>query len=195
MMNAPRFMVTNGSQYMTKCSGNSFGTKEQAFCWKTQKAAASQADLMNKAHPETFWHTEMVNGTPHIQVFDIEDRAFKTLPEFVQMTHALYDCVHSMGRVKDMIDQCARGLSEQDKIQEDLLHKIEFESAGRGQAAHLCVLLRECRKKRRGYKDMLTMLQSVSTVAIKEVSAESLDNIQAKMNGRMYAPRSKEVFQ
>ena len=193
-MNAPRFIVTNGSLYLTKCSGKNFGCKEQAFRWKTQKAAASQADLMNKEDKTSFWHTEMENGTPDMQVFDVEERAFKTSPEFVEMTNALYDCVHSMGRVKEMIDQCSRGLSEQDKIQEDLLHKIEFESTGRGQGAHLCVLLRECRKKRRGYKDMLTMLQGVSTVAISKVSAESLDSIQAKMDGRVYAPRSKEVF-
>ena len=194
-MNAPRYIVTNGFQYMTKCSGNSLGPKEQAYCWKTQRAAETQVTVKNRCHPEFSWRVEEVKSEDAtLQVFDTEDRAFKNSPEFVKMAEVLYDCVHSIGRIKEMIEQCSRGLSEQDKIQEDLLHKIEFESTGRGQAGHLCVLLRECRKKRRGYKDMLTMLQGVSTVAINNVSTESLNNIQERMNGRMYSTRSKEVF-
>lgn len=193
-MNAPQYVVTNGTWYMTKCSGRSLGRIEQAYHWKTRQAAETQAAQMKKSCLDSSWRVEEVASDEPIQVFDTEDRAIKTSPEFIEMTHAVYDCVHSIGKIREMIDQCSRGLSQQDKIQEDLLHKIEFESMGRGQGAHLCTLLRDCRKKRRGYKDMLVMLQGISMATVGTLSAESLDHIQSKMDNRLYTPRSNDVF-
>lgn len=193
-MNAPRYVVTNGTLYMSQCCGKKVGAKENAYCWKTEQAAASQAAQTNLREKTSAWHVEVVDGFPSLQSFDATTLAVKSMPEFKDMMDTLYGCVHSIGLIKDMIQRCANGLSEQDKIQEDLLHKIEFESGGRGQGAHLCALLRECRKKRRGYKDMLTMLQSVGSTAISNISPDCLEKTQAKLDNRTYATRTDQVF-
>lgn len=193
-MNAPQYVVTNGTLYMTKCAGKSVGPKEKAYLWKKQEAASNQAEQMNKRDKVSVWRAELVEGTADTQTFNPEALAVNSVPEFREMLDALFRCVQSMETVKEMMNKCVNEISNQDKIQEDLLHKIEFESLGGGNGAHLCSLLQKCRQKRRGYKDMLTLIQFVSNKSISGISVAELMEMKDRLGGRLYKTRTNQVF-
>ena len=193
-MNAPQYVVTNGTLYMTKCTGKSVGPMERAYRWNKQEAASNQAEQMNKRDKASVWRAELVEGTSDIQTFNPEALAVNSVPEFREMLDALFHCVQSMETVKEMMNRCVSELSKQDKIQEDLLHKIEFESLGGGNGAHLCSLLQKCRQKRRGYKDMLTLIQFVANTTISGISVAELTEIKDRLGGRLYKTRTNQVF-
>lgn len=193
-MNAPQYIVTNGTMYMTQCAGKSVGPREKAYRWKKQEAASNQAEQMNKRDKVSVWRAELVEGAADVQTFNHEALAVNSVPEFREMLDALFRCVQSMETVKEMMNKCVNEMSNQDKIQEDLLHKIEFESLGGGNGAHLCSLLQKCRQKRRGYKDMLTLIQSISNMAISGISVAELTEMKDRLGGRLYKTRTDKVF-
>lgn len=195
-MNAPQYIVTNGSKYMAHYSGKRFCDQASAaYRWKTEEAAAAQAKQMNHVDRSHAWHAEMVDGVAELQAFDANTLYIKSSPEFLGMVDELCGCVRTIAHVKEMIEKCTAGMSEQDRIQEDLLHKIEFEYGGKGNGAHLCSLLHQCRQKRRGYKDMLIMLQTIGNTTIANMDEQSLMEVQDKLSNRKYQTKSDSVFQ
>lgn len=193
-MTAPQYVVTNGTAYMAQCSGKRTCTKEYAYRWKTKEAAERQANQRNQGESTSVWHVEETSGVTMVQAFDASELAINTMPEFADMMDSIRGCIESMGRIQQLKERCLNEAKLQDQMQEDLLHKIEFESGGRGTGAHLCVLLRECRKKRRGYKDMLTVLQAVGETCVAEVNETQLNYVCNKLNNRLYRTRTEEVF-
>ena len=194
-MNAPQYIVTNGSKYKADCSGKRCCDKaSEAYRWKTEEAAVTQANQMNRVDKSSVWHVEMVDGVSAIQMFDANMLSIKSSPEFVGMVDELRRCVLTIAHVKSMMEKCTEGISEQDRIQEDILHKIEFEYGGKGNGAHLCSLLHQCRKKRRGYKDMLIMLQTIGHTTIANMDEKSLADVQDKLSNRKYHTKSSSIF-
>ena len=53
-------------------------------------------------------------------------------------------------------------MREQDALQQDLLHKLEIENLTRDERAKLATELRDCRRLRRKYKDVVEELEPVA---------------------------------
>lgn len=82
--------------------------------------------------------------------------------------------------------------SEQDKLQEDLLHKFEFDSSGI--LVQLGVMLRACRLKRREAKDRLDYMKAICNANTKDVLGTHND-YNTRIKTRTYTPRiNSELF-
>ena len=53
-------------------------------------------------------------------------------------------------------------MKEQDALQQDLLHKLEIENLTRDERAKLATELRDCRRLRRKYKDVVEELEPIA---------------------------------
>ena len=53
-------------------------------------------------------------------------------------------------------------MKEQDALQQDLLHKLEIENLTRDERAKLAAELRDCRRLRRKYKDVVEELEPIA---------------------------------
>lgn len=101
----------------------------------------------------------------------------------------------TIGELGNMRKCCEDGVHHEEQIQTDLLHRIEFESGAKGNAAHLCSQLKACRNRRRAYKDMIAMIDDASITINPEAWRDYVSVKVKSLAERKYAPRSKEVFQ
>lgn len=101
----------------------------------------------------------------------------------------------TLADLQNMRAACEAGVRGEDLIQQDLLHKIEFESGAKGNAAHLCTQLKSCRLRRRAYKDMLLLIDGAATDTKPESWTGYVHNKVHELYSRTYAPRTEGVFQ
>jgi hypothetical protein len=86
-------------------------------------------------------------------------------------------------------------LSEYDKMQEDILHKIEFEEMVGLRAICLMKQLKEVREKRREIKDKFTLITTLEKAGAINV-AKLVDKYNNNLETRTYSPRVlKELFE
>ena len=116
------------------------------------------------------------------------------VPEVEEMAKKLETAVNCMSEMGKMIAACRDGIMKQSKIQEDLLHAMEYESGARGHAAHLFSQMQKCRKARRAYNDMYGVLDGLKDVTAISMQSNYLQTRQQLLDKRMYTPRSDEVF-
>lgn len=108
----------------------------------------------------------------------------------------------------DFVDECRslneiarNGISEEEKLQQDLLHAIEFESNGKKRSV-IDTKLHKCRLSRRKYKDIFEetddIVQSFKDPSHKK-TLEQLRQLLGKVRkmeryheNRTYIPRAKE---
>ena len=117
------------------------------------------------------------------------------IPEVEEMARKLENAASFMDEWGRMVAACRDGIMQQSKIQEDLLHAMEFESGARGKAAHLFSRMQKCRKARRAYMDMYNVLSGMGDMTAKSFQPHYLETRQQVLDQRVYAPRSQEVFQ
>lgn len=94
-------------------------------------------------------------------------------------------------------------MKEQDALQQDLLHKLEIENLTRDERAKLATELRDCRRLRRKYKDVVEELEPIAGYcgtaagmqAVKQLSrfVGELRKVENYHQNRHYVPRSGRV--
>ena len=94
-------------------------------------------------------------------------------------------------------------MKEQDTLQQDLLHKLEIENLTRDERAKLAAELRDCRRLRRKYKDVVEELEPIAGYygtaagmqAVKQLSrfVGELRKVENYHQNRHYVPRFGRV--
>ena len=93
----------------------------------------------------------------------------------------------SMIKLTALIDFYGKELSKCDLMQEDVLHKIEFDSVMGVQGVRLVKQLKEIRIKRREVKDKLSFLTMLKTKGM--TGAASIWDWEKAIEDRKYTPR------
>ena len=122
-------------------------------------------------------------------LLDADLYAFPDVKEIVRQISAYVDGLSSMKR---LLEHCNQESAMQDRVQEDLLHRIEFESMKAGNVAHLGSLLHKCRVKRRVYKNLAQMLHELTTLAPDQVPDSYVSQKAIAMASRTYKLRAEE---
>ena len=115
------------------------------------------------------------------------------IPEVEEMIKKIDTTVGTIANIAEMSRICADAMSKQDRIQEDLLHRMEFESGAKGQGAHMFAEMQKCRRRRRVYKDMLELLNYIGGM-MGSVTTDAVEQFEKKLETRTYVPRSEEAF-
>lgn len=94
-------------------------------------------------------------------------------------------------------------MKEQDALQQDLLHKLEIENLTRDERAKLATELRDCRRLRRKYKDVVEELEPIAGYcgtaagmqAVKQLSrfVGELRKVENYHQNRHYVPRFRRI--
>ena len=94
-------------------------------------------------------------------------------------------------------------MKEQDALQQDLLHKLEIENLTRDERAKLATELRDCRRLRRKYKDVVEELEPIAEYygtaagmqAVKQLSwlVGKLRKVENYHQNRHYVPRAGHI--
>ena len=94
-------------------------------------------------------------------------------------------------------------MKEQDALQQDLLHKLEIENLTRDERAKLATELRDCRRLRRKYKDVVEELEPIAEYygtaagmqAVKQLSwlVGKLRKVENYHQNRHYVPRARHI--
>lgn len=104
----------------------------------------------------------------------------------------LLAAVEQLGKVAEQIPSLkayyANVQCEQDKVQEDILHKMEFSSSGNIMFVKLGRMLKECRLKRREAKNRLLYLGNISMAIPGELLKQHTATLKGLEN-RKYEPR------
>jgi hypothetical protein len=101
----------------------------------------------------------------------------------------------SIKNLKSLKTYYTMKLSEYDKMQEDILHKIEFEEMVGLRAICLMKQLKEVREKRREIKDKFTLITTLEKAGAINVT-NLIDKYNSNLETRTYSPRVlKELFE
>ena len=94
-------------------------------------------------------------------------------------------------------------MKEQDALQQDLIHKLEIENLTRNERAKLATELRDCRRLRRKYKDVVEELEPIAEYygtaagmqAVKQLSwlVGKLRKVENYHQNRHYVPRAGHI--
>ncbi len=207
------YVLTNGLYYIAHYNGMYTAcTKEYlAKLWpkkeKAENAALSLPKALRKQGYVAMWIGEEPKPTPITEVSQpvIEKHAkIQATPAFAlgktgikqldDMFSSFSHMADTIAELQSMKAKCEQGIKGEDLIQTDLLHKIEFESGAKGNAAHLCKQLKSCRLRRRAYKDMLALIESAATDTKPESWNGYVTTKVREFYSRTYTPRSNEVF-
>ena len=116
------------------------------------------------------------------------------IPDADQMYLRFSAMANTFSSLLDMRSACSAALQNENLIQEDLLHKIEFMSGGKGQAAKAWSQLHACRIRRRVWKELLDVLDGAAGKTTPEAWNGYIQSKEAEISSRSYTPRTKEVF-
>lgn len=113
--------------------------------------------------------------------------------EEAEKTYAdLLAAVEQLGKIAEQIPSLkayyANIQGEQDRAQEDILHKLEFSSSGNIMFVKLGRMLKECRLKRREAKNRLFYLGNISMAIPGELLKQHMTTLKGLEN-RKYEPR------
>lgn len=194
------YVLTNGQFYVTQPSAQRYSydtDPHNAAIFPTEKKAAN---VLSRTLPKNFkshgYRPRLVdfpdNAVPdsgpikmirlHIEQDPLEQRNMGQAAAVLQEISAGPLSVSRMG---ELMRLCRMGVEEEDRVQEDLLHRIEYESGAKGNAARLCAQMKACRMRRRAYKDAENTLKRMFTAPGAPIDPD---------RPRLYRPRSLAVF-
>lgn len=196
------FYLTNGLYYIANNNGQwqPVSKRELASKWDTEAKAQHVVQTLPGILKTRGYHVETAESEDEFSSAPPKAKSFSCkLPplqkcgvaEIELMYKKITSALASISDVPLMIKSCEEGLAQQNDIQEDLLHEMEFLSGARGQAAHMSAEMKRCRRKRRAYKDMLLLLNSVS--GMHQIPDGYLEAWQKKTGNRKYTPRAREL--
>lgn len=109
----------------------------------------------------------------------------------------LLAAIEQLGKIAEQIPSLkayyANVHAEQDKVQEDILHKMEFSSYGNIMFVKLGRMLKECRLKRREAKNRLSYLANISMAIPGELLKRHTASLEGLANCK-YTPRILTEF-
>lgn len=201
-----KYVLTNGLYYVGQQNKQwqPVGKLEYASMWTDPTKAANVLKslpplLRNRGYRIEEKEVEAPPANEGSAIKQISQQSFPSkplsrcgVPEVEQMMRQMSAHIVAVSEIRMMMQNCESKVNEYNKIQEDLLHKMEFSTGAHGQAAHIFAEMHRCRQTRRVYKDMYALIQSVMTMT--SIPDGYLDAYQAKLSSRTYNPRSQEVF-
>lgn len=168
-------------------------SKEQAATFKTMETARNFAKNGLKDKKDAL---EFINLDEMREVIEIPDL---TEAEAIAAYDELRKAAEVFGKAAEQIPAIVKYYqkvqSEQDKLQEDLLHKFEFTSPGNIIFVKLGRMLKLCRLKRRDAKDRLGYMTALSNAKAQTILKVHRGHDELIEN-RDYVPRiAKELFE
>lgn len=202
------YVITNGQFYVARGqSGYTYGEDlGKAVVFPTEKKARNLLAHNLPRNFRTFGYHPMLMNVPdsaltgsrrmmavriHIEQDPIAER---NLDQVSAIFREINTGNLSVSRIGEMLRVCSAGIEEENRIQEDLLHKMEFESGARGNGARLCSQMKACRTRRRAYKNLGIVLRRLFSSPRDADVQQSLAAIMEDVGVRVYRPRSTAVF-
>ena len=206
------YVFTNGTRYLAR-SKNGFYPTDTVFSasmWDNEQKAKNLFSSVPPVLKKQGYHLEAIDlnprpvaETPKEEPKPLTPEAISWqalplascgVPEVEKYVARINDMVATMGDVNKMMRKCREEVAKEDRIQQDLLHKIEFESGRGGVGMRMYSSLRSCRRRRRAYKDLMTVLGGLHDMISDQVNDGYLEKKQEELNSRLYTPRSTEVI-
>lgn len=207
------FVFTDGKNNYLARSRNGFHPVSTVFAasiWETEQKARNLYAMVPPVLKKQGYHLEAIdlnprpaaeqpkpeerNLTPAAVTWQALPLASCGVPEVEAYVQKITTMVQTMADVQKMVRTCKDEVAKQERIQQDILHKIEFESGHAGVGLKMYSDLRHCRRRRRAFKDLMAVLTGVKGMLPEEVSVGYLEKKQAELSDRLYSPRSEEVF-
>ena len=189
------YVITNGLYWLSNKTGqwSPVSKQELAKTWETEDRAKNQLAYIPKVLRGRGYRVEAVQADVAPTIVKIPQAATIQkcgVKEVEDIFKELNGAVKTLSSLKEMCIAAQNGLAEQNKLQEDLLHKIEFLSGAKGQAAHMFAELQACRRKRRHYKDLIDLCNTLATMS--KIPPDYIEKWQKGIANRKYTPRSNE---
>lgn len=118
------------------------------------------------------------------------------------VSESLADFLSSMDRAKREYEWNMTEMKRMDDLTQDYLHALELENMGYKERAKVATKLAECRKKRREYKNAITILEPIISVLNDDKGKQTIKMLretlgkirknESNMEVRRYYPRFKE---
>ena len=191
------------NEYYLKTNGSSWQPVKdvlQAKTYKEKDKALNVAMSLPKLFREKGYHMVEIPEVPLISPLrqlsmDELTQELQSSPEVLSMVKKLCHFVDEISDLKSMFQACREKVSFYDKLQEDFLHRIEFESMASGNVAHLGSLLHKCRVQRRIYKNMAFVINDLATQMPMDVSPSYVADKAIMLSSRSYTMRTEEAKQ
>lgn len=203
------YVITNGQYYITRTrSGYTYGEDlDKAAVFPTEKKARNLITHNLPRNFRAFGYRPMLMKVPdsalpgslRMQAVRIhieqDPLARRNMDQVAVLLRELANAGNlSVVRIGEMMRVCSAGIEEENRIQEDLLHKMEFESGARGNGARLCAQMKACRTRRRAYKNLGIALRRLFSSPRGADVQQSLAAIMEDISTCVYRPRSTAVF-
>ena len=189
--------------YYLKSHGSSWKKTDsilEAKIYKDREKAVNVAYSLPKQWKEQGFHMVEIPDAPLISPIqklsrDELEQSLQSSPEVLEMVQKLCKFVDGIGELKTMCQTCREKVSFYDKMQEDFLHRIEFESMASGNVAHLGSMLHKCRVQRRIYKNMSFVIYGLISQVPLEVPESYVEDKAITLSSRSYTMRTEEAKQ
>lgn len=219
---ADAYVITNGETYIRRSATNQYiptDKSEHATWWHDVEKAGNILRTLPKIlrtrgyyvdkMPESLRESLVkIDAPTEEEIKQAEDKpsdfavtlgasaALATcgVQEVEDMYREVMSMVSVIERLAQMQKTCGERIEEQQKIQEDLLHRVEFETGNCSAGWKLFSALRACRKTRRAYKDLSILLSSLHMDTLGALVKQGADQCEAALSARLYRPRSNAVF-
>lgn len=205
------YMITNGSWYLRRDKkGNWIPTEKmsEAKFYEDLPSAEKQMRAIPNILKSRGYYVSPCD-LPQPQDLEAPDVQIKNAGIDIGSAPSLFDSefedvrsimqelcgmAHAMSYLNDILSYCSQRQSEMDLEQEDLLHKIEFETGNCSAGWKLFDSLRTVRKRRRTYKDIITIVRDLMGYVSKDLPKDYMESKQRQFQDRKYIPRSSGVF-
>lgn len=184
-----KFVIYNSekNEYF-RAAGTPGWTKSQDKASKYKSRETAEDEIRNRKKFFELVTVELTVVEYHSQPAEIEENGQELFNQILSAATELGKCSNNIAGINRYFNET---LSEYDKMQEDILHKIEFTPQVGVTSLRLMKQLREIRIKRREIKDAIALLAVMSDTNI-------IGKIQAYeylLENRTYKPRVlKELF-
>lgn len=200
------YAIYNNEYYLTTSPQGFLPVKTavKAKTWSNKAAADAALRALPKTMRNLGYYVMLMSdqtvkeepvSLPHLPdgaIRQEEESLLSVYPDVKDIVHSITSYVDSIANLRSLLDQCQNEVEFQNKVQEDLLHRIEFESMACGNVAHLGSMLHKCRTKRRIYKNLEQMLYELTTKRPEEIENDYVSMRAVALASRKYQLRAEE---
>ena len=101
--------------------------------------------------------------------------------DFKNVSEVICNFTSFIDEIKNSYDYIQGEIKNMDKLTQDYLHKLELEQSTYKDRSKIATKLKECRIKRRKYKDTIDIIESIYQWSVKNENAKTINQLKESL--------------
>ena len=166
---------------------------DEPFFWKSRESAENVLKTL-KRNGNSFKYYKCVDEKLHPYSSDNNASTNLSNIDAEQILSAMQTIATCSSSLEELIESASKEVAVEDRKVSDMLHVLELECCDASKMAHVAKLIKESRRRRRKYKDLVLLLKSMRDMVTEEFALKT-NQVSNALCCRNYKPREMpELF-